>query len=148
MCDGVGEEGGLFLDTSHNTFFPLRAVWRRREVSISLSQLLPLNAYSLLLWLVSQRAIKPRIRPLWLAKTQVSLYTHIMARIHVHPSLDSPEAVEATCDQWKLWSDCAGRTSLIVGFVAHWLNCLLMIRNLDLSEYLSLDRIRVLKWRF
>ena len=30
-----------------------------------------------------------------------------MARVLVHPSLDSPETVEGTCDQRKLWSDCA-----------------------------------------
>ena len=29
-----------------------------------------------------------------------------MARVLVHPSMDSPEAVEGTCDQWRLWSDC------------------------------------------
>ena len=30
-----------------------------------------------------------------------------MARVLVHPSLDSPEAVEGTCVQRRLWSDCA-----------------------------------------
>ena len=53
-----------------------------------------------------------------------------MARVFIHPSLDSPEAVEGTCNQRRLWSDCAdaqadlslsGRTSLIVGFVVCWL---------------------------
>ena len=29
-----------------------------------------------------------------------------MARILVYPSLDNPEAVEGTCDQRRLWSDC------------------------------------------
>ena len=29
------------------------------------------------------------------------------ARVLVYPSLDSPEAVEGTCDQQRLWSDCA-----------------------------------------
>ena len=32
----------------------------------------------------------------------------ITAMILVYPSLDSPEAVEGTCDQRRLWSDCAG----------------------------------------
>ena len=30
-----------------------------------------------------------------------------MSRVHVHLSLDSPEAAEGTCDHWRLWSDCA-----------------------------------------
>ena len=30
-----------------------------------------------------------------------------MARDLVHPSLNSPEAVEDICDQRRLWSDCA-----------------------------------------
>ena len=30
-----------------------------------------------------------------------------MARVLVYPSLDSPEAVEGTCEQWRPWSDCA-----------------------------------------
>ena len=30
-----------------------------------------------------------------------------MARFLVHPSLDRSEAVEGTCDQRRLWSDCA-----------------------------------------
>ena len=29
-----------------------------------------------------------------------------MARVLVHPPLDSPEAVEDTCDQQRLLSDC------------------------------------------
>ena len=53
-----------------------------------------------------------------------------MTRILVHPSLDSPEAKEGTCDQRRLRSDCAKvqadhsslAARLIVGFVARWLN--------------------------
>ena len=30
-----------------------------------------------------------------------------MARVLVYPSLDSLEAVEGICDQWRFWSDCA-----------------------------------------
>ena len=53
-----------------------------------------------------------------------------MTRILVHPTLDSPEAKEGTCDQRRLRSDCAKvqadqsslAARLIVGFVARWLN--------------------------
>ena len=49
-----------------------------------------------------------------------------MARVLVHPSLDSPGAIEGTCGQRRLWSDWliwvfAGRKSLIVRFVVRWL---------------------------
>ena len=30
-----------------------------------------------------------------------------MTRVLIHPSLDSQEAVEGSCDQQRLWSDCA-----------------------------------------
>ena len=59
------------------------------------------------------------------------------ARVLVHPSLVSPEAVDGTCDQRSLWSDCAmrrlirvygGRTSLIVGFGVRWLSLFLVLR--------------------
>ena len=29
------------------------------------------------------------------------------ARVLVYPSFDSPEEVEGTCNQWRLWLDCA-----------------------------------------
>ena len=35
-----------------------------------------------------------------------SVYPPSKARVLVHPSLDSQEAVEGTCDQRRLWSDC------------------------------------------
>ena len=35
------------------------------------------------------------------------IYLPTMARVMVYPSLDSLEVVEGTCDQQKLWSDCA-----------------------------------------
>ena len=54
-----------------------------------------------------------------------------MARVLVHPSLDSLEAVEGTCDQrWLIrqhkctgWAVFIGHTSLIVGFVMRLLIC-------------------------
>ena len=39
------------------------------------------------------------------------VYPLCMARVLVYLSLDSPEAVEGTCDQWRLWSDCADAQS-------------------------------------
>ena len=30
-----------------------------------------------------------------------------MARVLVHRSLDRPEDIESTCDQERVWSDCA-----------------------------------------
>ena len=51
-----------------------------------------------------------------------------MAMVLVYLSLNCLEAIEGTCNQWRLWSDCAmcrliwvfaGCTSLIVGFVVH-----------------------------
>ena len=35
------------------------------------------------------------------------IYPPSIARVLFYPSLDIPEAVEDTCDQRKLWSDCA-----------------------------------------
>ena len=56
----------------------------------------------------SQRTTKPTRRPVWPAKTQISLYTNpSMTRVLVCPSLNSPAAEEGTCDQRRLWSDCA-----------------------------------------
>ena len=53
-----------------------------------------------------------------------------MSRVLVYPSLDSLEAFKGTCDQRRLWSDCAdaqadlsfreSRISLIVDFVVRW----------------------------
>ena len=43
----------------------------------------------------------------------------------MYPSLDSLEAIEGTCDQRGLWSDCAGRASLIV--VVRWLTFFLFL---------------------
>ena len=41
-----------------------------------------------------------------------------MTKVLIYPSLDTPEIVEGTCDQRRVF---AGRTSRIVGFVVHWL---------------------------
>ena len=40
-----------------------------------------------------------------------------IARVLVYPSVDSLEAIDGTCDQRKLWSDCvdADRTRFIIG---------------------------------
>ena len=35
------------------------------------------------------------------------VYPPNMSRVLVYPSLDSPEDVNGTCDQRRLWSDCA-----------------------------------------
>ena len=79
---------------------------------------------------LSQRITKPTIRPMWPAKTQLSLHIHpVQARVHRLSLFCSPEAVE---DTWSAKTDqttqmCrliwvfAGHTSLIVGFVLHWL---------------------------
>ena len=34
-----------------------------------------------------------------------------LTRVLVHPSLESPDTVEGTCDQQRLWSDCADAQS-------------------------------------
>ena len=59
-----------------------------------------------------KRTTKPTIRPEWITKTpDQPVHPHSTARVLVHPCLDSPEAVEGTCDQWRLWSDCADAQS-------------------------------------
>ena len=45
------------------------------------------------------------------------VYPSSMAMVLVHPSLDSPEAVKCTCDQRRLWSDCADAQS---DLSLHW----------------------------
>ena len=50
---------------------------------------------------------KTKIRPVWPATTQLGLYLHQIWQVLVHSSLNSIEAVEGTCDQRRLWSDCA-----------------------------------------
>ena len=72
---------------------------------------------------------KTKIRPVWPAKTQLGLYLHQIWQVLVHSSLNSLETVEGTCDQRRLWSDCANAQSdlslrwshnLILGFDVHW----------------------------
>ena len=53
---------------------------------------------------LSQCTTKPTIIPVWPAKTDQPIN---LVRVLVYHSLDSPEAVEGTCDQRWLWSDCA-----------------------------------------
>ena len=45
---------------------------------------------------------KPTIRPVWPSKIQISLYIWVL----FYPSFDRPEAVEGTCNQQRLRSDC------------------------------------------
>ena len=58
-----------------------------------------------------------------------------MARVLVYPSLNSPEAVDGTCDQQRLirLRRCAGRSVFpgrtIVGFVMCWLKLSVLQRN-------------------
>ena len=65
---------------------------------------------------MSQHTTKSTIRPVWPAKTPISIYIHPVWML---------DAVEGTCDKRRHWPDCADaqadRTSLIVGFVIRWL---------------------------
>ena len=56
---------------------------------------------------ISQGMTKPTIRPVWPAKTHQPIHPPSMTRVLVYPSLYSPKAVEGTCNQWSLRSDCA-----------------------------------------
>ena len=55
----------------------------------------------------SQRTTKPTIRSMCPADSDQPVNPSSMARFLVHSSLDSPEAVESTCGQRRLWSDWA-----------------------------------------
>ena len=46
---------------------------------------------------------KPAMRPELPADLDQPVYPPSMARVLLYPSLDSPEAVEGTCDQQNLW---------------------------------------------
>ena len=57
---------------------------------------------------ISQRTTKPTIRHIVTSKDSDKLvHPPSMARVLIYLSLDSPEAVKGTCDQRRLWSDCA-----------------------------------------
>ena len=58
----------------------------------------------------NMRTTKPTIRPVWPAKTQISMYIYSMDRVLIYPSLDSLEAVEGTCNHGRLigWGRCPG----------------------------------------
>ena len=57
------------------------------------------------IWDINEPAhTKPAIRHMWLAKSPINLLIQNMAKLHVHSSLNSLEAVEDICDQ-RNWSD-------------------------------------------
>ena len=62
---------------------------------------------------LSKCTTKPTRRPVWPAKTQTSRYIHpVWQEFSFIPLLiNSPKAVEGTCDQRRLWSDCADAQS-------------------------------------
>ena len=70
-----------------------------------------------------QHMIKSTIRHMWPIKTQISLYIHsVWQGFSFISSLDSPEAVEGTCYQQRLWSYCADaqadlESSLVAQFI-------------------------------
>ena len=56
------------------------------------------------------------------------LHPPSMARVLVYPSLDSPESVEGTCNQRRLWSDCADAQA---DLNLSWLHVLLKVLSCD-----------------
>ena len=57
---------------------------------------------------LSKRTSPPTIRLVWQAKTQISLYIHPVRQGSCSSLFfDSSDTVEGTCDQRRLWSDCA-----------------------------------------
>ena len=46
-----------------------------------------------------------------------------IVRVLVYPSLDGPEAVEGTCDQGRLWSDCADAQAVLSLCWSHKFYC-------------------------
>ena len=61
---------------------------------------------------LSQLTIKPTIRPVLPAKTEISLYIHsVWQEFQLYPLLYSPKAVKGSWDQQRFWSDCADAQS-------------------------------------
>ena len=57
-------------------------------------------------------------KPVWPEKTQISLYIHPVCHGFLFIPLDCLEAVEGTCDQWRLWPDCVDAQA---DLSLHWL---------------------------
>ena len=82
-------------------------------------------------YFMSQRKKTSTIRPVWPEKPLISLYIHLVWQDLVHSFLNSLGVEKGTNDQqihqtaWmcRLCWVFAGRTSLIVDLVAHWLIC-------------------------
>ena len=61
----------------------------------------------------------PTRRPVWPADSDQPVHPPSIARVLAYPSLASLEAAEVTCNQQRLWSDCANaQTDLNL----HWLH--------------------------
>ena len=80
--------------------------------------------------IMSQGTTKPTMRPVWPAKTHISLHSHpVQKGFSFVPLWIARGAVEGTCDQRRIWSDCADDLRLrvshksIVGFV---MRCLII----------------------
>ena len=58
---------------------------------------------------------KPTTRPVWPAKTHIRLYSHLIW----HGISFVPEIVEGTCDQRRLWSDCADAQAVLSRCSSH-----------------------------
>ena len=76
---------------------------------------------------ISQRTTKPTIRPAYQQRLRSACTFTQYVRCSRFSSLDSPKAVEGTCDQRRLWLECAGAYADLswrwstCSFVLRWL---------------------------
>ena len=101
--------------------YPIGFMWLSESIALDKALYSTRNCYIFLISPqkhMSQLTTKPTIRPVWLAKTQISLYIHpVWQGFLFIPLRIAQRLLKKAHEQWRLWSDCTdGHADLSL----HW----------------------------